>query len=141
MLSLWAPDVKGTVGDKEREVVAWCTKTGRGTRLIPNGSLTGVHFVKTKDYVQITGVGKFQSMNIPGGDSGGELDPHGPDGNGNPVGGLVYGNTFGKNLQYHEWTSFMSEKEFCFRACVGKDAQKNCQVRLSTSPCTVVQHG
>ena len=56
-----------------------------------------------------------------------QLDPHGADGNGNPVGGLVYGNTFGSSLQYHEWTSFISDTEFCFRACVGANAATNCQ--------------
>jgi hypothetical protein len=64
--------------------VAWCTKSGRGTRTIPNGTLRGIHFVKTPDYVQITGVGDFTKVNIPRGDAGGEFDPHGADGNGNP---------------------------------------------------------
>jgi hypothetical protein len=49
------------------------------------------------------------------------------DGRGNPVGGLVFGNTFGHNQQYHEWTSFISDSEFCFRACVGPNAHINCQ--------------
>jgi hypothetical protein len=40
--------------------------------------------VKTPDYVQVTGVGDFTKINIPRGDAGGELDPHGADGNGNP---------------------------------------------------------
>ena len=56
---------KGTIGDTEREEVAWCTKSGRGTRTIPNKTLKGVHFVQTPDYVQVTGVGDFTSMNIP----------------------------------------------------------------------------
>jgi hypothetical protein len=125
---IWAPPKKGgTIGDLEREVVAWCTKKGRGTRVIPDGTLKGVHFVRTKDYVQVTGVGDFTKMNILKKDQGGELDPHGPDGNGNPVGGLVYGNTFGKNLQYHEWTAFISETQFCMRACTGPNARENCQ--------------
>lgn len=115
---LWAPPSTGTIGNTEREEVAWCTKSGRGTRTIPNGALKGVHFVKTPDYVQVTGVGDFTKINIPKGDEGGELDPHGADGNGNPIGGLVYGNSFGNALQYHEWTNFMSDSEFCFRACV-----------------------
>ena len=55
------------------------------------------------------------------------MDPHGEDGNGNPIGGLVYGNTFGANQQYHEWTNFISSGEFCFRACVGADATRQCQ--------------
>ncbi|KAJ6543622.1 carbohydrate-binding module family 13 protein [Mycena vulgaris] len=124
---LWAPPTKGSIGNTEREEVAWCSKSGRGTRTIPNGALKGVHFVKTPDYVQVTGVGDFTKINIPGGDSGGELDPHGADGNGNPIGGLVFGNSFGTGLQYHEWTSFISDTEFCFRACVGPNAARNCQ--------------
>jgi hypothetical protein len=124
---LWAPPTKGTIGDTEREEVAWCTKSGRGTRTIPDGTLKGVHFVKTPDYVQVTGVGKFTNINIPAGDAGGELDNHGADGNGNPIGGLVYGNSFGPKQEYHEWTSFISDSEFCFRACVGPRATQLCQ--------------
>ena len=124
---LWAPPSVDTIGNTERIEVAWCTKSGRGTRLIPDGTLRGVHFVKTTDYVQVTGVGDFTKINIPAGDAGGELDPHGADGNGNPIGGLVYGNSFGTGLQYHEWTSFISDTEFCFRACVGSMATSYCQ--------------
>lgn len=74
----------GNIGDTEREEVAWCTKSGRGTRVIPDGTLKGVHFVHTPDYVQVTGVGDFTKINIPAGDSGGELDNRGADGRGNP---------------------------------------------------------
>lgn len=41
-------------------------------------------------------------------------------------GGLLYGNSFGNNLQYHEWTSFISDGEFCIRACVGAHATALC---------------
>jgi len=125
---LWAPPKPAeTIGDSERDEVAWCTRSGRGTRTMPNGSLKGVHFVKTPDYVQVTGEGDFTKMNVKAKDEGGELDPHGADGNGNPVGGLVFGNSFGNALQYHEWTNFMSATEFCVRACVGPNAARNCQ--------------
>ncbi|RXW14830.1 hypothetical protein EST38_g11023 [Candolleomyces aberdarensis] len=123
---LWAPPYPGKIGDTERVAVAWCSKSGRGTRTIPNGTLKGVHFVKTNEYVQVTGVGDFTKMNIPKGDDGGELDNRGADGKGNPIGGLVFGNTFGAGLQYHEWTSFISEKEFCFRACIGPRSKQLC---------------
>ncbi|PFH48480.1 carbohydrate-binding module family 13 protein [Amanita thiersii Skay4041] len=123
---LWAPPTPGNIGDTERYEVAWCTKSGRGTRVIPDGTLKGVHFVKTPDYVQVTGVGDFTKMNIPAGDAGGELDNRGADGRGNPIGGLLFGNTFSPALQYHEWTSFISEKEFCFRACIGPNAARLC---------------
>ncbi|KAJ3549863.1 hypothetical protein NMY22_g728 [Coprinellus aureogranulatus] len=123
---LWAPPYPGSIGDTEREAVAYCTKSGRGARTIPNGSLHGVHFVRTPEYVQITGVGDFTSMNIPRGDAGGELDNRGADGKGNPIGGLLYGNTFGTNLQYHEWTEFISDGEFCIRACIGPRSKQLC---------------
>lgn len=37
---------------------------------------------------QITGTGDFTKINIAAGDAGGELDPHGATGNGNPIGEL-----------------------------------------------------
>ncbi|KAH9888092.1 hypothetical protein C8Q73DRAFT_203327 [Cubamyces lactineus] len=117
------PGADSTIGDTERIEVAWCTKDGHGTRLIPDGAITGAHFVQTPDYVQITGVGDLTKINIPKGDEGGELDPHGADGNGNPIGGLVFSNAFGgQYAQMHEWTNFVSDSEFCFRAC--KDGPK-----------------
>ncbi len=72
------------IGDIETEAVAYCTKSGRGARTIPNGALKGVHFVKTPEYVQVTGAGNFTKINVPHGDSGGELDNRGADGKGNP---------------------------------------------------------
>ncbi|KAH8928057.1 hypothetical protein BT69DRAFT_1237516 [Atractiella rhizophila] len=121
---LWAPPEPGanaTIGETERFEVAWCTKAGHGTRLIPDGTLTGVHFVQTPDFVQITGVGDLTKINIPAGDAGGELDPHGADGNGNPIGGIVFSTAFtGSAVQSHEWSSFIGAEQFCIRVC--KDA-------------------
>ncbi|KAF8324854.1 uncharacterized protein EI90DRAFT_3239563 [Cantharellus anzutake] len=117
---LWGPPSPGpdsTVGDTESIEVSWCTKDGYGTRLIPPGTLYSVHFVQTPDYVQVTGVGDFTKMNIPKGDEGGELDPHGATGEGNPIGGLVFSNAFGSYHQIHEWTNFMSDNEYCIRGC------------------------
>ncbi|KAG8766436.1 hypothetical protein FRC16_007662, partial [Serendipita sp. 398] len=65
-------------------------------------------------------------IHVPNGDEGGELDNHGADGNGNPIGGLIYGNAFGNGQQFHEWTQFISYNEFCIRACVGPNAPVNC---------------
>ena len=60
-------------------MVAWCSKSGHGTRLIPAGALTGVQFLKTSDYIQIVGFIDQTKVNIAGGDYGGEMDPHGAD--------------------------------------------------------------
>ena len=43
------------------------------------------------------------------GDGGGELNTHRSDTTGNPVGGLVHGNTFSANLQYAEWRGFIGD--------------------------------
>ncbi|CAE6468958.1 unnamed protein product [Rhizoctonia solani] len=128
---LWAPPYSdgknSSIGEVEQIVVSWCVKPGYGTRLIPDGTIKGAHFVQTPDYVQVTGWGDFTKMNVPKGDAGGELDPHGADGLGNPHGGLVFGSSFGKLQQYHEWTNFMSATEFCVRACKdGPSAAKIC---------------
>jgi hypothetical protein len=51
---LWGPPKPNSlIGNTEGEAVAWCTKPGRGTRLIPAGALTGVQFMKTPAYVQV----------------------------------------------------------------------------------------
>lgn len=134
--------------------MAWCTKPGHGARLIPKGALTGVHFIRTPHYIQISGVGDLTKMNVPNGDEGGELDPHGADGLGNPigerqarvcaalcrqrslmltslwiVGGIVFGtDNNGKKVQFIEWMSFIAYNEWSIRACFnGPDAYKWCQ--------------
>ncbi|KAL0959888.1 hypothetical protein HGRIS_011556 [Hohenbuehelia grisea] len=125
---LWGPpEPNHAVGNDERIVVAWCMKDGTGSRLIPDGTIQGAHFVQTPDFIQITGVGDLTKINVLKGDEGGELDPHGADGNGNPVGGLVFSTAFGALQQVHEWTQFVSDTQFCFRACTGNRATQFCE--------------
>ncbi|CAO1622968.1 unnamed protein product [Sympodiomycopsis kandeliae] len=124
---LWGPPEPNTaIADSEEYEIAWCTQD-HGARLIPSGTLTSVHFVKTDSYVQVTGTGDFTKINIKEGDMGGELDPHGATGNGNPVGGLVYTTAFSedgkkkKHTQINEWMQEISSTQFCFRGCKGTD--------------------
>ncbi|KAF9255143.1 hypothetical protein L218DRAFT_967551 [Marasmius fiardii PR-910] len=131
---LWAPQkMNSTIADTEGEEVAWCTKPGRGTRLIPNGALQGVQFMKTPDYIQVVGFIDQAMINIMTGDSGGELDPHGADLRGNPMGGLLYTQQFntpaGQWTQVIEWHNFMGGEAFCFKACdpAGAHAADYCQ--------------
>ncbi|KAG8937022.1 hypothetical protein FRC02_008129 [Tulasnella sp. 418] len=122
---LWGPpEPNSLIGDTEGEAVAWCTKPGRGTRLIPQGALTGVQFMRTPDYVQVTGRIRQELINIAASDSGGEMDPHGADRRGNPLGGILFSNAFpsnGGNLnsfqQVVEWHNFMGDGLFCLKAC------------------------
>ncbi|CEH16061.1 hypothetical protein CBOM_05936 [Ceraceosorus bombacis] len=128
---LWGPPNGGTVGATEREAVAFCTRPSHGTRLIPDGTLTSVHWVQTDRYVQVTGTGDFTSFGIPEGDDGGEMDSHGMDDLSNPVGGVVFTTanpaTNGRPFFVQEWTNFMSWNQYCFRACWGNDAGARCQ--------------
>jgi len=132
---LWAPpNGPETIGDTEGEEVAWCTKPGHGTRLIPATALQGVQFMRTPDYLQVVGFIDQSFINLQSNDSGGELDPHGADFRGNPLGGLVYstGWSNGNNNSYEqviEWHNFMGGSVFCFKICdpAGPNAANFCQ--------------
>lgn len=50
---LWGPPELDTVANTEGEMVAWCTREGHGTRLIPEGALQGVQFLRTPHYIQV----------------------------------------------------------------------------------------
>ncbi|KAI0790057.1 hypothetical protein C8Q75DRAFT_763783 [Abortiporus biennis] len=134
---VWAPSKpNSTIGDTEGEEVAWCTKPGRGTRLIPAGALTAVKMVRTEGYIQVTGLLDQTQININTDDTGGELDPHGADLRGNPMGGIVYSNGFASNngnndtfQQVIEWHNFMGSNSFCMKVCdpAGPNAASLCQ--------------
>lgn len=128
---LWAPSEPGkTVGEIEGEMIAWCTKPGHGTRLIPEGTLTGVQFLRTPDYIQAVGFMDQTKINMVDGDFGGEMDPHGADLRGNPMGGIMFSNAFGGSyVQVLEWTNFLGSNAFCLKACdpAGPNAANYCQ--------------
>ncbi|TFK20392.1 hypothetical protein FA15DRAFT_129123 [Coprinopsis marcescibilis] len=116
---LWAPpDFGRTIGDIEGIMVAWCTKPGHGTRLIPEGAITGLQWITTPDYVQAVGFIDQTLINVLADDSGGEMDPHGADLRGNPMGGIVYSNAWtGAPTQVIEWHLFLGSGRFCYKAC------------------------
>ncbi|EJD43394.1 hypothetical protein AURDEDRAFT_145485 [Auricularia subglabra TFB-10046 SS5] len=118
---LWGPPKPDTaIEDSESFEVAWCTKPTHGARTIPAGALTGVQFIKTPSYVQITGHIKQNLINIKEGNTGGELDSGGQDGRGNPIGSLVYSSHFGSEQipgQVVSWHNFIGSNTFCFKAC------------------------
>jgi hypothetical protein len=131
---LWAPPIPNeTIGDTEGEEVAWCTKPGRGTRVIPPGALQGVQFMRTPDYLQVVGFIDQTKINLQASDTGGELDPHGADLRGNPLGGLVYSTGWSSDNstfeQVIEWHNFMGGGLFCFKVCdpAGANAANFCQ--------------
>lgn len=71
---------------------------------MPAGTLTGVQLTKTPDYIQVVGFMNQTLIDMVANDEGGEMDPHGADNRGNPIGGLLYSNAWtGTYLQAHEW--------------------------------------
>ncbi|KIM81611.1 hypothetical protein PILCRDRAFT_821384 [Piloderma croceum F 1598] len=123
---LWgSPKPNGVVGDVEAEVVAYCSKPGHGTRIMPPGTLTAVQFIQTPGYIQVTGLFNQTGIGLKASDSGGELDPHGADKAGNPLGGLLFSNNLpgAKNntiTQVKNWSNFVGSNQFCFKACNNK---------------------
>ncbi|KAF7378491.1 hypothetical protein MSAN_00276500 [Mycena sanguinolenta] len=132
---LWAPPNPNTsIADSEGEEVAWCSKKGHGTRIIPDGAITSLQMIKTPSYIQISGTLNQAYLNI-GGIDGGELDPVGQDGEGNPMGGLVYTNAFnssngdnGTYAQAQHWIFFIGDSAFCGKICdqTGSNPQGLC---------------
>lgn len=63
--------------------------------------------MRTPDYVQVVGFIDQSQINLQKDDGGGEMDPHGADQRGNPLGGLVFSNAWStdKNTykQAKEW--------------------------------------
>lgn len=71
------------------------------------------------------------TVNIPAGDTGGELDPHGAENKGNPVGGNVTTNlATGQDVFYEEWMSFVSIFVYYGRLCRADGACAVCQADL-----------
>lgn len=127
---VWAPPTgPTTIGDSEGQEVAWCTKPQYGTRLIPAGAITGVQFLRAPSYVEVIAFLDQTMLNLAPDDFGGELDPHGADLRGNPLGGLVFSNGLplsgdGDNNTYTqviEWHNFIGSNFSCFKACDPKD--------------------
>lgn len=77
--------------------------------------------MRTPAYIQIVGLYNQNMTGVATNDGGGELDPHGADLAGNPLGGLVYSNGFnganGSYVQTQSWNHFIDSNKFCFKAC------------------------
>ncbi|PPQ71804.1 hypothetical protein CVT26_007728 [Gymnopilus dilepis] len=141
---LFGPPTLQNISDSETIEVAWCTKPRNNARLIPDNTITGVSFLKTVEdfYVQLIGYGDLTKINIPAGDFGGELDPHGAYGTGNPIGGNVTSNITGTDEHYAEW---MGNDQFCFRVCTNANstysAAEMCWHELDEVGCGFVMPG
>lgn len=137
------PGPDSLIGNVEPSVVAYCTQPRNGARLIPDGTIHSAHVIKTPLYVQIHGFWDGTRVNIPAGDTGGELDPHGEKNEGNPIGGNVTTNlATGQDTFYEEWMSFVSFDQFCLRICTAGTDKVNsglqCEHKLDIMGCRFV---
>ena len=139
------PDNTQPLGNVEAEVVAWCTKPRNNARVIPDGTVTSAHFVKTPLYVQVMARGDFTKIGFQANDTGGELDPHGATGKGNPIGGNVTSNVTGKDVFYQEWMNYVGHDILCFRVCIAGSDQaepkSECQHTLDEMGCWSIMPG
>lgn len=139
-----SPDGK-PIADTESYTVAYCTKARNNARVIPDGTVTAAHFVKTPLYVQLMALGDFTKIGIQAGDEGGELDPHGATNLGNPHGGNVTSNVSGQDVFYEEWMNYVSYQQVCVRVCIaGTDIAPTpleCQHTLDEMGCNWVMPG
>ncbi|TFK38564.1 hypothetical protein BDQ12DRAFT_683842 [Crucibulum laeve] len=142
---LFAPPTLQDIADSETFEVAWCTQPRNNARLIPDGTFTGVSFLKTDFYVQVMGYGDLTKLNIPAGDFGGELDPHGALGDGNPVGGNVTSNITGSDQSFAEWMLYIGNNQFCLRVCTNANSTYSaafmCWHELDEMGCSFVMPG
>ncbi|KAN0083951.1 hypothetical protein V8E55_007455 [Tylopilus felleus] len=125
---IWAPaQPNSTIGDTEGQEVSWCSMNGFGTRLIPENAITGAQWLVAKDstgtvmYHQLFIYINQVMVNLNAQDYGGELDPHGADLRGNPIGGLMYSTAFSADNttveQVTDWNSFIGGNATCFTIC------------------------
>jgi hypothetical protein len=133
------------IADVEAITVAYCTKARNDARVIPDGTLTAVHFVQTPLYLQVMALGDFTKIGMQAGDEGGELDPHGATNLGNPVGGNVTSNVTGTDVFYEEWMNFISYNQVCFRVCIAGSEEAptplECLHTLDEMGCNFVMPG
>ncbi|WFC98673.1 hypothetical protein MYAM1_001405 [Malassezia yamatoensis] len=133
------------LGEQEGEVVAYCTKPRNDARVIPDGTVTAAHFVKTPLYVQVMALGDFTKIGFGANDTGGELDPHGATNMGNPVGGNVTSNVTGSDVFYEEWMNYVGYNIMCFRVCIAgtdkAEPKTECQHTLDEMGCWTVMPG
>ncbi|WWC91577.1 uncharacterized protein L201_006523 [Kwoniella dendrophila CBS 6074] len=97
-------------------VVSYCSKSGHDTRLIPDGTLKGVTYVKTSSWVQVSGSGDFTQIGLSPEDPGGQFDSS----THNPEGSKLITSIGGDPAR--NWVTIISPETFCVRACFGDPA-------------------
>ncbi|GJN92491.1 hypothetical protein Rhopal_005521-T1 [Rhodotorula paludigena] len=138
-------DQLDVMGDIEAAVVAYCTLDEHGARVLKPGALTAVQVLKTEAYTQWTGIIDQTALHLTADDEGGELDPHGADLLGNPLGGLVYSTNLpgGDNSTYvqaGDWNMFIGAGLWCLKLCdkdyLDRTGTRFCENKYDRMGCT-----
>ncbi|GJJ14298.1 hypothetical protein Clacol_008562 [Clathrus columnatus] len=139
------PKPDETIADTEAAEVAYCTSSQRGGRPIRPGSIFGAQWLYAKDYIQLSAFIDQAAFGLAPDDQGGELDPHGADQQGNPLGGIAFSNSFTKGFnaakfneqltsgvlitsdqeeQLQEWVEFIGNGLVCVKMCTNTDPDR-----------------
>ncbi|WWC64432.1 uncharacterized protein I303_107042 [Kwoniella dejecticola CBS 10117] len=104
------------ISESMEGVVSYCSKSGHNTRLIPDGTLRGVTYVRTPSWVQVSGSGDFTKIGLSQDDAGGQFDSslHSPEG--------ARLTTSEGDDPAQDWVTMISAETFCVRACFGDPA-------------------
>ncbi|SJL13357.1 uncharacterized protein ARMOST_16799 [Armillaria ostoyae] len=124
IMHLPAPSIPGPHRSIERSDVSWCLKSERGTRIIPEGTSKGAHFMQTPDFVQVTGLGDFTQLNIHGDEVGGEPDRNGSDLARNLLRDFICSSAFGTDMRDQVFDSMRNMPAAdVFESCLGDSGE------------------
>ncbi|GAA5856035.1 hypothetical protein JCM9279_003384 [Rhodotorula babjevae] len=129
-------DANGTIGDVEAAVVAYCTTDKWGARVLPEGAITGLQVMHTSEYIQWTGHINMTALNLVASDTGGELDPHGADQLGNPLGGIVFSTGLPSAVGGDNSTMQQGSGIFCLKLCGPISSPNYCENRYDLIGCS-----
>ncbi|WVW86017.1 hypothetical protein I302_108055 [Kwoniella bestiolae CBS 10118] len=101
------------ISESVDNVISYCSKSGHNTRLIPDGTLKGVTYVRTPSWVQVSGSGDFSLIGISPGDTGAQFDSSAHT----PQGASLITSIGGDPAK--DWVTMISGQTFCVRACFG----------------------
>lgn len=121
------PDI--TIGVSEGDAISYCTTDDltQGARRMenPGSFITGAHFVKGPDYVQITGALNYEVFGLVNGDDGGMYDDA-------PKGSEPYSFCEG----YASYVEIISYNLYCMRCCEQDEHSSGpCDMTRDTAGC------
>jgi hypothetical protein len=118
-----------SISDSEGSAIAFCTQesqNAQGSIIFPTGFIKTAHFLKTDDYVQITGTMDPSKYHLDPSDGGGQYDTNAPSG--------------AECTGYNNFVNLVEPDNglYCIRCC---KETSNCKVGQSTVGCNSIVPG